>query len=697
MHPIISISNFHRVYHAPFNCFKLSSELPLVLLSILDAEALRSGGLPVLGLVLVTVDLERPEGDLVGTSGGVGAVGQSTVPVPLESATGVPVGREGDDLADGLALGVDDVGADLGGAHGEGEDNGGVHGVGVLGLVGLAGGREGEDGAGGDGRKGSVAGLAEVAVGLVEDGDGLHAADDALVGERVAGGVGAVEGDVAGVDGETLGVEALGGNDKDGDGLLLAGVKSELGGGDDEGGLVLDELVGERGGVDRVGIGEGVGGSSAGVAELVGDGLLASVGNLEALEGLDVGGIVEGEAGDAEKGVGVGSIPGLDQTGTLLGNGGKHVVGLGTVVEEVRVGSGREVVLEDTGVLLATLLHDKGPGGSSKRAGHGSTGEDSVGAESTGVGGKDHTAGSRDLGLDINLVGRAPRGVGAKEARGSGVGEVVEVLGGGLRVSHVDNHLGTSLEGLDPGGTGLSSNHSRALDTGNGADINLGRSSGIVVENDVLGTLGSSVLGLLDEGAATTADESDVLGEIGGVLGESLAAVGSIGSIEVDRPDRKADVGPGVGGTGGEAELLEGGAGGGVSTLAEKSRGNDVVDRADSSDPLTVGSSRSVEDTLITAVTSRNKAGNTLLDDPADDSSPRVLGPARSTTDRGSDDVRAIIVGLEVSLNEDIVTDITLATEHTVSTEGHIGSGTNNAIGVVGLTGDDTCYVSAVA
>lgn len=677
-------------------CLKLSSKLPLVLLGILDREVLSSLRLPVLGLPAVTIDLERPEGDLVSASGRVGAIGESTVPVPLKGAAGVPVRGEGEDLADGLALGVDDVGADLGGAHGKGEHDGRVDRVGVLGLVGLAGGREGKDGAGGDGRERGVAGLAEVAVLLVEDGDGLHAADDALVGERVAGGVGAVEGDVAGVDGEALGIETLGRDGEDGDGLLLAGVKSELGGGDDEGSLVRDQLVGEVGGVDRVGVCESVGSSSAGVAELVGDGLLASVGNLEALEGLDVRGVVEGDAGDAEKGVGVGSIPGLDQTSTLLGDGGKHGIGRGAIVEEVRVGSGREEVLEDSGVLGATLLHDKGPGGSSKRAGHGGTGKDSVRAESTGVGGKDHTAGSRDLGLDINLVGRAPRGIGAEEASGIGVGEVAKVLGGGLRVSHVDNDLGASLKGLDPSGAGLRSDHSRALDASDGADIDLGRTSGVVVEDDVLGSLGGSVLSLLDEGAAATTDESDVLGEVRGVIGESLAAVGGIGSVEVDRPDRKANIGPGAGGTSGKAESRSGAAGDGVSALAEKSRGNDVVDRADSSDPLAVGSSGSVEDTLITTVTSRDKAGNALLDDPADDGSPGVLGPTRGTTDGGSDDVRAIIVGLEVSLDEDIVTDITIATEHTVSTEGHIGSGTNDAVGVVGLTSHYTRDMCAV-
>lgn len=431
------------------------------------------------------------------------------------------------------------------------------------------------------------------------------------------------------------------------------------------------------------------------MAELVSDGLLASVGNLKALEGLEVLSVVEGNAGDAEEGVGVSSVPGLDQTGTLLGNWGKHGVGLGTIVEEVRVGSGGEKVLEDLGVLGATLLHDEGPGGSSKRAGHGGTRKYSIGAKSTGIGGKDHTAGRGNLGLDINLIGRAPGCVGAEETRGSGVGEVVEVLGGGLRISHVDSDLSAGLESLDPSSTGLGSDHSCGLDTRNGADIDLGRSRGVVVVNDILGPLSDSVLSLLDEGAGATADENDVLGEVRCVIGESLAAVGSIGSVEVDRPDRKADIGPGTGGTSGEAEGRKGAVGDRIRGLAEKSRGKDIVDRGDSGNLLTVGGSRSVEDTRSTIVSGRDKAGNTLLDDPADDSSPRVLGPTGGTTNGGGDDVTAIIVGLEVSLDEDVVADIATAAEHTVSTESHTRGSTNDAIRVIRLTCDDTSNMAA--
>lgn len=243
MHLIISCPIQHL--GVSYCCLQSSSKSPLALSSILNREGLGSLSLPVQGPLAVPVDLERLKRDLVSVSRGVGAIREGTVPVPLKSTAGVPAGREGEDLTNGLALGVDDIGMDLGGAHAEGKHDGRVDGGGVQRVVGLAGGRQGEGGASGDGSVGGVAGLAEVAVLLVKDGDRAHAADDALVGERVAGGVGAVEGDVARVDGQALGIETQGGNGEDGDGLLLARVQSELCGGEDEGSLSVDQLVGE--------------------------------------------------------------------------------------------------------------------------------------------------------------------------------------------------------------------------------------------------------------------------------------------------------------------------------------------------------------------------------------------------------------------------------------------------------------------
>lgn len=432
------------------------------------------------------------------------------------------------------------------------------------------------------------------------------------------------------------------------------------------------------------------------MGQLEGDGLLSSVAESKVADLDEVVGIVEGKAGRLEQSSSIGSIPGLDETGTLLSDGGEELVELGTVVEELRVGIGGQDSLNHLGVEAAANLANEGVDTGGERAGHGSSGEGGITTEGEGVSGQDVTTRGTKLRLDVHLPGRAPRGEAAKGTASDLVGGNGNLLDGLAGADKAEDNLLAGLEVLDPGVTDSVLDHAGRLDRGDLGDINGDGTALVVVDHEVLGSLGSGVDGLLLKRAATTADEGNTTAQVGNIITVGLATIIGDGVVQVGSNERQLKTVKGLGLGGNIAELLGAAAIDRVVGEREDGGGLGVVIRSNSSDLLAVGGSAGIEETEITLVTGRNGARNAGLDDTGDGSSPGLLSPARRTTNGGGDDVgTSLISGVEGS-NENIVSDGTLAAKDLVGTESDIGSGTSEAVLVL-LGSNDTSNVGSVA
>lgn len=643
----------------------------------------------VLGLITgIAEDVQSRDLELVRASRGVAAVGQGTVPGSRPGVARDKLDRGAQDITQVGVSAVNDFVLDERRAkghvgNGEGLDNGG--GVGVVLVQNKA--RVAASNRG----KGGVGGQSEVAV--TQNSGVVEAANDTLERNREGVTVGAVQVDVTRVDGQAGSIDGRRSDGDSNDGIGAGGNGNLVLTKGDSGGIVGDFETGEDVGVDRGG--KGVCSSSADGTEVVGNILGASVGNGKVESADKVVGIVESKVGDAGDDGGVGSVESLDETTTLLGNGSENVIGTTAVVVVGRGGRGSQKSLDDGGVKGAADFGNESNDGGNEGASHGGSRNHGVRAKSLGPGGQNVATRRSDLGLDIGLKGGAPRSVGAEVSSSDGVLSRGQVDGGGLGVLKVELNLGSSSELIDPGDSLVSSNHTDGEDAINSVSSSSSGASNVVVEQNVLGAIGSSVGGLLDKGAGSTADEDNVARQIGGIGRVSITTAGSVAGVVGSGPERQVYTTPGTGLSSSVAKLLHAASIDGVVGDGEQSGRLDVVKRGNGGDLLTVGGGAGVEETIVTTVAGRDGARNTLLDDTGDDDGPGVLAPSRRSTNRGGNDLTTLVVGTEVGLNEDIVASATITTKDTVCAESDTRSGTSEAE-LVGLSGNDTGHVRTV-
>ncbi|GJD02520.1 PE family protein [Colletotrichum higginsianum] len=484
-----------------------------------------------------------------------------------------------------------------------------------------------------------------------QDGRVAHAAGDAEVRHREGLAVAPLERDVAAVDGQQGGVETCGGHGgelnlgaaagRDGEG---AGVEGDLGPG--VGGR------GRRAGDDelrRAG-GEGVDGNGPGVAERVSDVLGGRVLHGEGVLGDEVVGVVEGDAGRGEDRRRVRRVPGLHQTGALLGHGGEEVVADGgAVVPGLGLCRGGDDGAQRLLVEGAADLADEGVDGGHEGRGHGGARVHHVLPLVPGPGREDAAAGGRELRLDVELPGRAVAAEGARVAGGQAVADGLGEQGGGLRGAHGDGDvvgMGDPVLGL----TGH--NHADALDA-------LGVDRNTVNQVDILGKgLASSVV-----------DASDP---------QPQRHVGLHGGIAVHPAESKL------------VRLVDEGAAG------HQGWQDGVFDRPDAGNGLPGRRRSNSPDAQATRVPGRHDDGDAGLGDAGHGDTGGVAGPPGIIAGRARDDVAAVLVGAVEGRDQDLARRVARAAADLVGAELDVGRGAREAELVL-LRHDDAGDVRAVS
>ncbi|QBZ65282.1 hypothetical protein PoMZ_06989 [Pyricularia oryzae] len=290
-----------------------------------------------------------------------------------------------------------------------------------------------------------------------------------------------------------------------------------------------------------------------------------------------------------------------------------------------------------------------------------------------GPGAEDVAAGGRDVGLELQVVGRRPAAEDAglaagREVRDPGQGRVSRVQG------KVGRHVGAGDQRLDDGVAGLGGDHAQEAARVRGA----GRDDGpvVVVHEHVLGAQGLQVFLFAHKVAAgRAADERHGSGQVGGSGGVGAAGVVGVAGVEVEGHDGPAvDLGGKCGGRGKVSRL--GGVGHAVAGHGQTVGGGGVVACADGCDGQEVRAGVGVAcivGPVGTVVAGRHGHDDALGDEAGCQDGQGVVGPSGQAADAHGDDVGAVAVGAQPGVDDGGHVGARLGRHDLVGEDGGVG------------------------